>query len=115
MEFDRWTVVLLESRSDAPTMDEATADAIQDAHMDHLATLHERGSLQAAGPFLVPPDSSFRGLCVSRLPPEEIRALMENDPAVRSGRLTLRVLPWMVPRGAIAFSPARFPHSQREI
>ena len=50
MEFDSFTVSLLVLRDDAPEWDEETADAMQDAHLDHLANLHEQGHLLAAGP-----------------------------------------------------------------
>jgi uncharacterized protein YciI len=115
MEFDRFTAVLLESRPDAPHLTEDEANALQDAHMDHLATLHEAGSLLAAGPFPNEGDSNLRGLCLFRLPPEEVRSLLERDPAVQAGRLSVRVLDWMVPQGAVQFSPAVFPHSLAEL
>jgi uncharacterized protein len=115
MEFDTFTAVLLESRPNAPHLDEKDADALQDAHMAYLATLHEQGRLQAAGPLLVAPDDPLRGLCLLRAPVHEADALFANDPAVRAGRLTARTIPWMVPKGAVAFSPARFPHAQSEL
>ncbi len=115
MEFDTFTVVLLEARPNAPALDEKKADALQDAHMEHLASLHEGGSLQAAGPFVYPPGSPIRGLSVHRLPLEEVRALYAKDPAVRAGRLAARIFTWMVPKGAVSFSPTRFPHSQAEV
>jgi uncharacterized protein YciI len=115
MEFDMFTVTLLETRPDAPELDEREADALQDAHMAYLATLHEAGDLEAAGPLVSPPGMSFRGLCIHRLPSEEVRALLAKDPAVRAGRLALRIFTWMVPKGAISFSPTRFPHSQAQL
>jgi len=115
MEFETFTVSLLEARSNPEKLDEREADALQDAHMDYLATLHETDKLQAAGPFLNQQDRSIRGLCLHRIPPEEVRALFEKDPLVRAGRLSVRVLTWVVPKGALSFSPTRFPHSQREL
>jgi uncharacterized protein len=38
----------------------------------------------------------------------------EADPAIRAGRLSLEVIPWMVPAGAISFAPTRFPRSIAE-
>jgi hypothetical protein len=83
--------------------------------MDYLASLHEAGTLQAAGGFLTPPRRSFRGLCLHRLSPDEVHALFAKDPAVLAGRLAVRIFTWMVPKGAISFSPTRFPHSQAEL
>ena len=50
MEFDHLTVALLVLGPDAPKLDEEAAAALQDAHMSHLADLHDAGHLLAAGP-----------------------------------------------------------------
>jgi hypothetical protein len=42
MDFDQITVALLVLRPDAPELDDAASDALQDAHMAHLAQLHDR-------------------------------------------------------------------------
>jgi uncharacterized protein len=34
--------------------------------------------------------------------------------AVKAGRFSVKVLPWMVPAGAMSFSPTRFPRSAVE-
>ena len=112
MQFDQFTIALLILRPEAPELDDAAADALQDAHLAHLAELHEQGHLLAAGPLLG--DDVYRGLSILNVPPEEARRLKEADPAVRAGRYSVEVLPWMVPAGAITFSPTRFPHSVAE-
>src|SRR5438270_1892404 len=112
MEFDQFTIALLILRPDAPELDESGAAALQDAHMAHLAELHEQGHLLAAGPLLA--DDMYRGLSILNVPPEEARRLKDADPAVRAGRYSVKVLPWMVPAGAMTFSPMRFPHSIAE-
>jgi len=111
LDFDRFTIVLLILRPDAPQLDEEAADALQDAHMAHVAELHEAGYLLAAGPLS---DETFRGLSILNVPPERARELKEQDPAVRAGRFSVEVIPWMVPAGAISFSPTRFPRSMAE-
>jgi uncharacterized protein len=108
VQFDRLTVVFLMLRPDAPEMDDEASAALQDAHMAHLADLHEAGHLVAAGPLS---DQEFRGLSIFQAGPEEARELSERDPAVRAGRLAVKVVPWTVPGGAITFSPTRFPRS----
>jgi uncharacterized protein len=115
MEFDSFTVVLLVAGPNAEKIDERELEALQDAHMDHLATMHETGVLQAAGPISDPPGTSFRGLSVHRLPAQQVRALYDEDPSVKAGRLTPQIFTWVVPKGAISFSPTRFPHSQAEL
>jgi uncharacterized protein len=111
VEFDHLTIVLLMLRPDAPELDEEASAALQDAHMSHLADLHEAGHLVAAGPL---EDTEYRGLSIFNVAPEEARELAERDPAVRAGRLAVNVIPWMLPSGAVAFSPARFPRSMAE-
>jgi uncharacterized protein YciI len=111
MQFDRFTVVLLIQRPDAPVLDEAAATALQDAHLAHLAKLHEDGYLLAAGPL---GDEELRGLSIFTVEPERARELAEADPAVQAGRFALKVMPWMVPGGAVSFSPSRFPRSVAE-
>jgi uncharacterized protein len=113
MDFDRLTIILLERRSDAAEMPPEQLDALQDAHMAHLADLHEAGHLLAAGP-LLDPDSPFRGLSILAVGVEEARALEERDPAVLAGMFRIIALPWMVPTGAMTFTPTRFPRSMSE-
>jgi uncharacterized protein YciI len=111
MEFDRFTVAILQLRPDAPELDEEAATALQDAHMSYLADLHDAGQLLAAGPLV---DEELRGLSILNVDPEQALRLQQQDPAVRARRYSVRVLPWLVPKGAISFSPARFPRSIAE-
>jgi uncharacterized protein YciI len=113
MHLDRFTIALLILRPDAPQLDDEAASALQDAHMAHLADLHEAGYLLAAGPLVG--DDTFRGLSILTVGPEEARRLKEQDPAVRAGRFSVKILPWIVPGGAISFSPTRFPRSVAEV
>jgi uncharacterized protein YciI len=111
MQFDHLTVSLLILRPDAPKLDEEAAAALQDAHLAHLADLHEAGHLLAAGPL---DDERFRGLSILSVEPDRARELKEQDPAVQVGRFSVKVIPWMVPAGAMTFSPTRFPRSVAE-
>src|SRR5438270_5244868 len=111
IELDRFSVVLLILRPDAPRLDEDAENRLQDAHLNHLAEMHERGALLAAGPTLGSPDRRLRGLAIYRASPDEAAALAELDPGVTEGRYSIEVYPWLVPGGAMSFSPARFPHS----
>jgi uncharacterized protein YciI len=115
LEFDRFSVVLLRLRPDAPQLDEDAAAMLQDAHLTHLAALHEDGHLLAAGPLAYDdPAEELCGLSLFAVEPGEALALAEQDPAVRAGRFAVSVLPWMVPAGAASFSRTRFPHSVAE-
>jgi uncharacterized protein YciI len=112
VEFDSFVVSLLVLRDDAPVWDEATAAAMQDAHLDHLAKLHEQGVLLMAGPL---DHDGFRGLSILRGEVDEVRALKEADPTVLAGRFDVVVMRWQVPAGAAHFTPTRFPHSVAEV
>lgn len=115
MEFDRWTVLFLLRREDAPELDEATSDAVQDAHLAYLAALHADGRLLAAGPVQGPAGTKVAGVCIFRGEVEEVRSLGEAAPAVRAGRFRIDVVSWSVPHGTIAFAPARFPRSMADV
>jgi uncharacterized protein len=111
MQFDRFSVALLILRPDAPQLDEVEANALQDAHLAHLADLHAAGHLLAAGPLS---DEQYRGLSILNVGVEEARALKEHDPAVKAGRFAVHVMPWRLPAGAVHFTPTRFPRSIAE-
>lgn len=111
VQMDHFTVALLILRPDAPVLDEAAAARLQDAHMAHLADLHEAGYLIASGPLS---DEKFRGLSILNVE-EKARVLKERDPAVQAGRFSVKVIPWMVPRGAVSYSRTRFPRSVSEL
>ena len=80
LEFDGFTVVLLLTPDDPPELDEKAANELQDAHLNHLAQLHEAGHLLAAGPLLGGEGRSIagsassasiasgHGSCASRIP-----------------------------------------------
>jgi uncharacterized protein len=112
MDFDTFTIVLLHLRDDAPELDPDESASLQDAHLDHLAGLHEAGHLLAAGPLL---DDHLRGLSIYRLGPDEARVLADQDPGVLAGRFSVSVIEWMVPGGAVHFTSTRFPHSTEEV
>ncbi|HEY8678738.1 MAG TPA: YciI family protein, partial [Candidatus Dormibacteraeota bacterium] len=114
VEFERLTISLLMLRPDAVQADDAAAAAQQDAHLSHLADLHQAGELLAVGPVLGPPDRVLRGLGVYRAEPERVRLIGEEDPGVRAGRYSVVVAPWMIPGGAITFATTRVPRSIAE-
>lgn len=114
MDFDHLTVALLMLRDDAPVLDSEAQAALQDAHMAYLAQLHTDGYLIAAGPLLGGTEEPLRGLSLLRVDPERARELTDADPAVRAGRFRVKILPWMVPAGAVSFAPAHFPRSMAE-
>jgi uncharacterized protein YciI len=108
MRFDEFTISLLVS---GPM---PNSDALQDAHLAHLASLHDAGSLLAAGP-LSDPSGELRGLSILSVPVDEARRLKEADEAVRAGVFSVRVMPWSIPAGAMSSSRTFFPSSMRDV
>ena len=105
---DAFTIVFLVTREDAPAYDEE----IQNAHLSHLADLHEAGHLLAAGPLR---DPELRGLAIFGCGAEEALALLEDDPAVRAGWFYLRAIPWFAPAGAVRYTRTEFPRAVADV
>ena len=114
MEFDRYTIVLLLLRPDAPAFSDEKEAELQDAHMAHLADLHEAGHLLAAGPVLGAPDHQLRGFSILNVDPERAHELKRQDPAVRAGKYRIEVFPWLLPAGLMTFSAGHLPRSVAE-
>jgi len=76
--------------------DSLTAAKIQEGHMAHINKLAEEKKLVLAGPFL--DNGDLRGIFVFSVSSlEEAFELTLQDPAVKSGRLTMEILPWYGP------------------
>ncbi len=114
MDFDGYTIALLLLRPDAPELSEVDEDALQDAHMNYLAGLHDSGELLAAGPVLGPPDRAVRGFAIYVCDVAHAQDLADNDPAVIAGRYRHELHPWLLPANLITFTPGRLPRSMAE-
>jgi uncharacterized protein len=114
VEFDQFSLVLLVTGPKDGELDEERRAEIQDAHLNHLATLHEGGKLIGAGPLVGGAETGFRGASILTVGADEARGLCEQDPAVEAGVFEARVLPWLVPAGALRYSRTTFPHSSAE-
>ena len=78
--------------------DSATVARIQKEHLENINRMAQSGKLNIAGPFL--DDGELRGVFVfDSNSEEEVRRMVEADPAVRSGRLTYEIHPWMTQKG----------------
>jgi uncharacterized protein YciI len=78
--------------------DSLTAARIQKEHLDNINRLAAIGKLNVAGPFL--DDGEFRGVFIFDSGNEqEVRSLVESDPAVKAGRLAYEIHPWMTQKG----------------
>ncbi|WP_329481769.1 YciI family protein [Kribbella sp. NBC_01484] len=111
MRFDRYTVILLTLRPDAPAMTDEEADERQDRHLAHGADMQERGLVLARGPLVDQDNERYRGFSIWSVDAATARNHAEADPAVRAGRLAVEVMTWMMPAGNLQFSRVRRPRS----
>ena len=78
--------------------DSVTAARIQKAHMENINRMAASGKLNVAGPFL--DEGELRGIFIFDSGNEdEVKKLVEGDPAIKSGRLTYEIHPWMTEKG----------------
>jgi len=80
------------------SQDSVTAARIQKAHTENINRMAASGKLNVAGPFL--DEGDMRGIFIFDSGNEdEVRKLVESDPAVKAGRLTYEIHPWMTEKG----------------
>jgi uncharacterized protein len=78
--------------------DSATAAKIQKGHIENINKLAASGKLNVAGPFL--DEGDMRGIFIfDSGSEEEVKRFVDNDPAVKAGRLIYEIHPWMTQKG----------------
>ena len=71
---------------------------IQDGHMANIRKMAAAGKLIVAGP--MGDDTDLRGIFIFKAKsPDEVRAMAEEDPAIKAGRLVLELHPWFAAAG----------------
>src|SRR5882762_5405534 len=78
----------------------ATAETqrIQDGHMENIRKMAATGKLVVAGPF--GDNGDLRGVFIfQQTSLEEARAMVDQDPAVKAGRLVVELPPWFAAAG----------------
>ena len=100
-EIRKYYLVMLKTGSNR-THDSATAVKIQQQHLDNINRLYYEGKLKVAGPFGKNPN--WAGLFVMDVATEEeVKQLLQTDPAISSGRLAYEIFPWYTaPTGSFA-------------
>jgi uncharacterized protein YciI len=96
-------------RGPAWTAEETEATkAIQNGHMDNIQRMADSGKLLIAGPF--GDGGDLRGMFIFRnVTLEEAKALAEQDPAVKAGRLKLEWHPWFAEKNVTVSARAARP------
>ena len=74
--------------------------ALSRAHRENIERLTKEGLMVVAGPFLDQTgDRALAGLFVLRVgSPQDAKAVVEGDPAVKAGRFVYEIVPWLGPK-----------------
>lgn len=76
------------------------AEKIQKDHLDHLTSMYQEGMLLMAGPFQ--DENSIKGILILSLDRiEEAKARVEQDPAIKAGRLLAEYHLWYTKSGTV--------------
>lgn len=93
----KYFFVMLNSGPTRSLSKEETAE-IQKGHLAHIGWMGEQGYVDLAGP--VESEDEFRGILVFNVPTrEEVEKLVAMDPAVKAGRLEMKIYPWWCAKG----------------
>lgn len=96
-EMKQYFLVLLK-RGPNKDLDSLQLQEVQKGHMAHINKMAEDKKLAVAGPF--GDDTDLRGIFIFDVETfEEAKALTEQDPAVKAGRLIMEIHPWWAARG----------------
>lgn len=80
-------------------IDSVQLSKIQEGHMKHLSEMYKAGKLLMAGP--IGGDGDLRGLLVFNLKEiKEAEELVQQDPAVKAGRLIYELYYWWTAKGS---------------
>ena len=104
-QFDTYWMVFLERGDHPPELDDAASMELQRKHLAHLSKIKKEGYSLVAGPFEVPENEPLRGIVLYRgdLDSAAVVELASADPAVKAGRLKVRVMRWWTPGDALCF------------
>jgi uncharacterized protein YciI len=101
VELDAYTFVLLRRGPRALEYSDAELEEIQAGHLAFLSRMKDEGRMILSGPFQDQEDESKRGFSVYRTGLDETKRLLEDDPALRAGRMSAEVMTWLTPKGAL--------------
>jgi uncharacterized protein YciI len=97
-EMKRYFFVML-TKGPNRSQDSVTVQKLQEGHMANISKMAEMKKLAIAGPFL--DEGLWRGIFILNVETaEEAKQLIDNDPAVKAGRLSYEIHPWYGARGS---------------
>jgi len=78
------------------TQDSATTAKIQEGHLNNITRLFNEKKMVMAGPFL--DEGIYKGIFLFDIATEdEVKQLLQTDPAIKAGRLDFEIHPWYGP------------------
>ncbi len=78
------------------TQDSATTVKIQEGHLNNITRLFNEKKMVMAGPFM--DEGNYKGIFIFDVATEEeVKQLLQTDPAIKSGRLGYEIHPWYGP------------------
>lgn len=78
------------------TQDSITAAKIQEGHLANITRLFNKKKMIMAGPFM--DEGKYKGIFLFDVSTEEeVKQLLQTDPAVKAGRLGYEIHPWYGP------------------
>ena len=98
-QMDHYVMVFLYRAPNRPNIPEADSNKIQEGHMANIRHMAEIGKLLLAGPF--EDNGDLRGLFLFKpgVSIDEVKKLVDADPAVKAGRLRYELHPWFAAKG----------------
>jgi len=98
-QMDHYIMVFLYRAPNRPNIPDAESNQIQDGHMANIRHMAEIGKLLLAGPF--EDNGDLRGLFLFKpgVSIDEVKKLVDADPAVKAGRLRYEIHPWFAAKG----------------
>lgn len=95
-----WFVMLM--RGPNRNQDSASVAKIQEGHMANIVRLANEGKCIMAGPF--GDDGNWRGILILDVKDaDEVKKEVEQDPAIKAGRLIYEAHPWWTEKGNYVF------------
>jgi len=98
-QMDHYVMVFLYRAPNRPNIPEAESNKIQEGHMGNIQHMAKIGKLLLAGPF--EDNGDLRGLFLFKpgVSIDEVKKLVDADPAVKAGRLRYEIHPWFAAKG----------------
>jgi len=95
-----WFVMLM--RGTNRDQDSATVVKIQEGHIANIVRMANEGKCIQAGPF--GDNGNWRGILILDVKDlEEVKKEVEQDPAIKAGRLIYEAHPWWTEKGTVVF------------